>query len=228
MSPEYRTESRLGPLARDRFRKAGMFASLALVLAASAVSPAAAAAQSIGNRVSTSSRAGGAGGECQDGVHLDKLKGLLQSLWGSDHDCAQGVTGATGAIGATGPKGDTGATGGTGPKGDTGATGSPGVGTPGPQGATGPTGPSGLSGFQREVVDGALFGPGSSGDAEAQCPAGKVATGGGYSAGDVVRITSSRPLADGTGWLVQGVNQSPTPGDMRSITAWVSCYDAAT
>ncbi|MGW3493856.1 hypothetical protein [Streptomyces sp. NPDC001020] len=33
MGPEFRTTSLFGPLARDRFKKAGMLGSLALVMA---------------------------------------------------------------------------------------------------------------------------------------------------------------------------------------------------
>ncbi|WP_167458946.1 MULTISPECIES: hypothetical protein [Streptomyces] len=40
MSPANRTTSLLGPVARDRFRKAGVLASLALIMATGVVSPA--------------------------------------------------------------------------------------------------------------------------------------------------------------------------------------------
>lgn len=56
MSPEYRTSSLLGPLARERFKKAGMVTSLTLVMAAGVVSPAVAAAQNVSNREALTSR----------------------------------------------------------------------------------------------------------------------------------------------------------------------------
>jgi hypothetical protein len=49
MSPEFRTTSLLGPLARERVKRTGMVTSLALVVAAGVASPVAAAVQGMGN-----------------------------------------------------------------------------------------------------------------------------------------------------------------------------------
>lgn len=99
MKTEFRTATRLGPLSRRApWISGGLIASLALTLAAGVVSPAAAAAQSTGNRVSTLSRVGGGGDECQDGGHHDRPKGLFQSFLGGDGDCGQGGTGPSGHI----------------------------------------------------------------------------------------------------------------------------------
>jgi len=117
MSPEYRTRSLLGPLARDRFKKAGMTASLALVLAASVSSPAVAAARGTGDHATGASRySSGGKDKCkQQGPH----RVTLSTAQGGKDNC-QGPTGPTGP---TGPIGPTGATGPTGPQGNTGPTG---------------------------------------------------------------------------------------------------------
>lgn len=115
MSSDKRTRSPLGPVPRrDKWKARGTIVSLALVLAAGVVSPAAAAAQSMGERVSASSGPGGGD---------DKCEGL--SILG-DRDRCRGGTGPTGATGATGPAGatgPTGATGATGPAGEDGISG---------------------------------------------------------------------------------------------------------
>jgi hypothetical protein len=116
-----------------------------------------------------------------------------------------GAQGPRGDTGAQGPKGDTGA---QGPKGDTGAQGP--KGDTGPQGAQGPTGPAGgLSGY--EVVRGATVSDAAgSYRAVANCPAGKVALGGGGSQGSADwYLDDSKPQANGAGWEVQ---YSPGPG----------------
>ncbi|MFG2373593.1 hypothetical protein ACGFY9_19220 [Streptomyces sp. NPDC048504] len=139
MNPEFPTSSPLGPLARDRFRKAGTLASLALVLAAGVASPAAAAARSVTDQPKAA--AGRGGDHCKPNHHH---KSRVTEAGGKG-DCK----GPTGPTGPKGPKGDMGATGATGPKGPTGATGATGAqGQPGLPGATGPTGPTGPQGAQ--------------------------------------------------------------------------------
>ncbi|MET7488808.1 hypothetical protein [Streptomyces sp. NPDC005538] len=127
-SPEFRTAA-LGPLARDRFKKAGMVASLGLVLAAGAVDPAAAAARSVTDGAPAAT--GHGGDHCKPGHHHK----TAATEAGGKGDCKgptgpTGPKGATGATGPTGPAGVTGPTGPTGPQGDHGST--------GPTGATGP------------------------------------------------------------------------------------------
>ncbi|SPF02954.1 hypothetical protein [Streptomyces sp. MA5143a] len=117
----------LGPLARDRFKKAGIMASLALVMAAGVVSPATAAARAVAERPRVTA-APDKGDECKPSQHKPKPHHRLSPT--GDKDLCKGPTGptgpkgATGATGATGPAGPTGA---TGPAGPTGATGSPGA-----------------------------------------------------------------------------------------------------
>jgi hypothetical protein len=129
MSPDSRTTSPFGPLARDAFRKAGMVASLALVLAAGVASPATAAARAVTGQAVTADPSGG-----------DKCK--------NDHPRAGDGTSASGGKeckGPTGPTGPQGATGATGPTGATGATGA--------TGTQGPTGPCvEIDGFQDQQV----------------------------------------------------------------------------
>ncbi|MDQ0990899.1 hypothetical protein [Streptomyces sp. V3I7] len=120
MSPEHRTTSLLGPLARDRFKKAGMLTSLALVLAAGVVSPAAAAARSMPDGHAPVARHYG-GDHCkEDKPGKSLLDSRAEAGGGDGKDECKGATGATGPKGNTGA---TGATGDTGPKGDTGGTG---------------------------------------------------------------------------------------------------------
>ena len=137
MSPEFRT-SPLGPLARNRFRKAGMVASLALALAAGAAGPATAAARSMTEHVNAA--AGNGGGDCKPHHHH---KSQATEAGGKDH--CKGPTGPTGPTGPKGDKGDTGPAGPTGPKGDTGPSGGP-AGPTGPKGDTGAAGPTGPAG----------------------------------------------------------------------------------
>ena len=93
-----------------------------------------------------------------------------------------GVTGTAGAQGMTGPKGDPGAQGVTGPQGDPGPQGAAGAqgpqGAPGPQGDPGPQGAPGLSGYEIVTSD-SMFDSSSTKLLSADCPAGKVALGGG-------------------------------------------------
>ena len=140
MNPEFPTSSPLGPLARDRFRKAGMVASLALVLAAGVAAPATAAARSVTDRPRAA--AGNGGDHCKPNHHH---KSRVTEAGGKG-DC-KGPTGPTGPKGPKGDKGATGATGPTGPTGPTGHTGATGTqGVTGATGATGPTGPTGATG----------------------------------------------------------------------------------
>ncbi|MFF8189687.1 hypothetical protein ACF05L_02115 [Streptomyces bobili] len=126
MSPDSRTTSAFGPLARDAFRKAGMVASLALVLAAGVASPATAAARAVPGQAVTADPSGG-----------DKCK--------NDHPRAADGTSTSGGKECKGPTGP------TGPMGATGATGAT-----GPQGPTGPAGATGrcveIDGFQDQQV----------------------------------------------------------------------------
>ncbi|MFF1263488.1 MULTISPECIES: hypothetical protein [unclassified Streptomyces] len=140
MSPEYRSPSLLGPLARDRFRKAGMVASLALVLAAGVLSPAGAAAQTVARHASEASRHGG-----DDHCKGDSSRSHRPLGVEANGDNGKGDGECKGATGATGAKGDTGATGATGLKGDTGATGATGL--KGNTGATGKAGANGINGI---------------------------------------------------------------------------------
>ena len=116
------------------------------------------------------------------------------------------VTGAQGATGPQGPKGDTGA---QGPKGETGAQGP--KGDTGAQGVQGPTGPTGVALSGYEVVRGPTTSNArGSYRIYANCPAGKVAIGGGGSQGSANwYLDDSRPQAGGAGWEVE---YSPGPG----------------
>lgn len=140
----------------------------------------------------------------------------------------QGLKGDKGDVGATGPQGERGLQGEAGPtglqgtQGETGATGSAGPAGPqgqkGDAGPTGPAGPAGAQGPPGQVSSGLLavreegavrrLGLFDSGSATAECPAGWVATGGGFRIfGErlfLPVITSSRP-GDGESWSVSGV-----------------------
>ncbi len=144
MSPEYRTGSLLGPLARDRFKRAGMVTSLALILAASVAGPATAAARGVSDHTAQASRySGGDKDKCKNEGSKHRADAATQD----GKDKCKGPTGPTGprappeppapratpvpraspatsarrvprsprAMGATGPKGDTGAPGAPGP-----------------------------------------------------------------------------------------------------------------
>lgn len=90
----------------------------------------------------------------------------------------QGATGPAGETGPVGPQGEQGSKGDTGPGGPQGA--------PGTNGKDGADGTNGVSGFERVTIVGEPLGGGNANlqaDAAtttAQCPAGKVALGGGY------------------------------------------------
>ncbi|WP_305729231.1 hypothetical protein [Streptomyces sp. yr375] len=116
-----------------------MVASLAVVLAAGVISPAAAAARTVTDRAEAQAPA--PGDKCKPGHHPSRAVET-----GGKENCKgpKGPTGPKGPKGEKGPKGDKGATGATGPKGATGATGP--TGAPGMQGVTGGTGPTGATG----------------------------------------------------------------------------------
>lgn len=97
----------------------------------------------------------------------------------------QGATGSTGPAGATGPQGDPGVTGpagAKGDKGDVGLQGPPGAdgaaGLKGDTGLQGNPGPAGISGYE-VVTSASAFDSSATKLLAADCPAGKVALGGG-------------------------------------------------
>ncbi|MGW3289940.1 hypothetical protein ACWDR3_35390 [Streptomyces sp. NPDC001002] len=145
-SPEFRT-ALLGPLARDRFRKAGLVASLALVLAAGVADPTAAATRSVTENARAT--AGNGGDHCKPGhPHESRTPGQKTNCKGPTGPTGpRGPRGPKGEQGDRGPRGEKGATGPQGPTGATGPQGQPGQpGTPGPTGPAGPTGPQGDQG----------------------------------------------------------------------------------
>ncbi|MFI1352956.1 collagen-like protein [Streptomyces sp. NPDC020898] len=151
MSPEYRTRSLLGPLARDRFKRAGMATSLALILAASVAGPAAAAARGVSDPTAGTSRySGGDKDKCKNQGSKHRADSATQN--GKDK-----CKGPTGPTGPTGPKGNTGATGATGSQGEPGDTGP--TGPPGAMGATGPKGDTGAPGAPGPCSDIDAFHP---------------------------------------------------------------------
>lgn len=150
---------------------------------------------------------------------VDIAAATLSSLRG-----ARGPVGAQGPRGAVGPQGAAGAQGAAGPQGATGPQ--------GPQGAAGPTGPAGadggLAGY--EIVTGsavAISGTDFDVATSVNCPAGKVATGGGVTlgnrAGGVVMLESS-PTALGAGWAVTVGNLSSDP---NTATPYAICANTA-
>ncbi|MET9898323.1 hypothetical protein [Streptomyces sp. NPDC006446] len=145
MNPESRTTPLLGPPGRDRFKRAGVVASLALVMASGVVGPATATAGGVADRATP---APNGGDKCKPRPHHEH-RALPDERadgrnWCKGPTGPRGPKGATGATGALGPVGHTGATGPTGPRGEPGATGAPGLlGATGPQGQTGATGATG-------------------------------------------------------------------------------------
>ncbi|MEU9268041.1 hypothetical protein AB0E04_21670 [Streptomyces sp. NPDC048251] len=162
MRPEFGPYSLLGPVARHRCKRAGMVASLAVILAAGVISPAAAAARSVTDRVQAELPS--PGGKCKPGHHKpDHHKPRAVEAGGKDK--CKGPTGPTGPKGPKGPKGDHGVTGATGPTGPTGATGATGAdgadGIDGIDGATGATGATGTDGI--DGIDGVTGATGATG-----------------------------------------------------------------
>ncbi|MFD9463487.1 hypothetical protein [Streptomyces sp. NPDC060027] len=151
MNPESRTTPPLGPPARDRFKRASVVASLALVMASGVVGPSTATAGSVADRATPAPYGGD---KCRPGPH-HKHRALPDERPDGRHWCEgptgpRGPRGATGATGAVGPTGHTGRTGPAGPAGRTGPAGHTGrtgaTGAVGPTGHTGATGPQGARG----------------------------------------------------------------------------------
>ncbi|MFE6825860.1 hypothetical protein [Streptomyces sp. NPDC057690] len=157
MRPQFGPYSLLGPVARLRCKRAGMVASLAVVLAAGVISPAAAAARNVTDRAEAAELPS-PGGKCKPGHHKHEHH-KPRAIEAGGKDKCKGPTGPTGPKGPKGPRGDHGATGATGPTGPTGATGADGAdGIDGIDGATGATGADGVDG-----LDGATGATGATG-----------------------------------------------------------------
>ena len=124
----------------------------------------------------------------------------------------QGPKGERGEPGAAGANGEPGAAGAKGEPGAAGAKGDP--------GAPGAQGDPGVSGY--EIVQGAsnAINAGAGGGAVADCPAGKKALGGGYSAGYLLTATLSQPYLDGDGWYVYAKNAGAAQGH---VLAYAVC-----
>ncbi|SEC49287.1 Collagen triple helix repeat-containing protein [Nocardioides exalbidus] len=147
----------------------------------------------------------------------DVADGSLAAKDFADGQLPAGATGPAGPAGTTGPTGPAGATGVTGPAGATGPRGAD-----GPQG---PVGPAGVSGYQ--VVRGTTVSSNGSYTAQALCPTGKKAIGGGGSQAQYMWfLDDSKPLSDGTGWQVEYSPgpSAPTPGFGE---AWVVCVNVS-
>ncbi|GIF49541.1 hypothetical protein DFJ67_4818 [Asanoa ferruginea] len=103
-------------------------------------------------------------------------------------------------------------------------------GAPGPRGPAGPAGPAGLTGVGQSVPNSGSI-PANSSDTPvtANCPAGMVATGGGFlENSNFVRVLASRPNPQSgagpfTGWTVNFANSS---GQVGTGSAYVLCYTA--
>jgi hypothetical protein len=134
----------------------------------------------------------------------------------------QGPIGPQGPVGPEGPVGPDGAPGPAGPEGEQGEQGEPGP--TGPQGAQGPAGPSGISGYElvHVQVENAFI---SNGEIlYANCPAGKVVTGGGFIVSPMTgRVENNQPMPDGSGWHVEVVNLGASS---PWVSAWAICVDA--
>lgn len=142
----------------------------------------------------------------------------------------RGPRGAAGAPGAVGAAGVPGSTGTPGPQGVPGPAGPQGV--PGPAGPQGQSGSNGLQGpaggFDPAKVS-YVTGPevtvpaGEEGGAEASCPSGATAIGGGflwiYATEGLVGETSG-PLEDGSGWSAAIVNDAP---EDAIVSAYAVC-----
>jgi hypothetical protein len=139
-----------------------------------------------------------------------------------------------GQPGSPGPKGDTGAPGAPGAKGDTGAPGAKGdpgpqgePGAPGAKGDTGAPGANGVSGYQ-VVTASTQIAAGTEIVGTIPCPAGKQATGGGWTTGDNaadVNVVGSGPTSDGVAWTGGMFNSGTTS---HSLTLSVICITAPT
>jgi Collagen triple helix repeat (20 copies) len=142
----------------------------------------------------------------------------------------RGAVGAQGAAGAPGANGAPGVNGAPGAQGATGAPGPQGVpGPPGPQGQSGANGLQGPAGGFDPAKVSYVTGPevtvpaGEEGGAEALCPAGATAVGGGflwiYATEGLVGETSG-PLEDGSGWSAAILNDAP---DDAVVSAYAVC-----
>jgi hypothetical protein len=114
-----------------------------------------------------------------------------------------------------------------GPRGAAGPSGAPGAqGPAGPTGAAGAQGPAGVNRLQ--YAFGGLLELCAAGDpscdvgySEAVCPAGMVATGGGYEYGDLrptdTVVTYNSSNADGNGWVVEVINKAAAAMDFYAV-----------
>lgn len=134
-------------------------------------------------------------------------------------------TGPQGPPGPVGPQGAQGDPGPAGPQGDPGPA--------GPQGDPGPAGADGLGGYETVTVSEEVAPFEASGLAVAQCPAGKVATGGGGSTvfTTAAALTGAGPSiydSDGrvVGWAVSAREIGLGTLDTWSVRATVICVDA--
>ena len=129
----------------------------------------------------------------------------------------QGPVGPVGPAGATGPAGPAGPQGVPGPTGPTGAT-----------GATGPQGPAGFSGYVRVEGDVPITDATAVKVAFAQCPAGKVVIGGGYTISespDIIVARLNGPLEEtNTWWTVQA--ERMTGSSEWTLRAYAFCATA--
>ena len=137
----------------------------------------------------------------------------------TEHELTWGTQGPAGPPGPVGPEGPPGPAGPEGPQGAAGPAGPQGVqGSEGPQGLQGPAG--GLSGVAIVTSEWQRL-PGGGGEvrgATAECPTGKVATGGGhqFTADADVLVVRSGPSSGGT-WDVWAVNRSSWSTSLRAF-----------
>lgn len=168
-----------------------------------------------------------------------KSGGTLRVIDSSVTTCKSSETSlAWNQVGQQGPQGIPGAQGETGPQGASGPQGAQGTqgiqGPPGEQGAQGEPGIGGVSGVEKVIGDQVTIASGERDTASASCPAGKVATGGGYFAtkdlisvldDPAVLVDSSAPTVDSppTGWFASALNGT---GDSIRLRAFAICVTA--
>jgi len=152
----------------------------------------------------------------------------------------QGIPGTPGAPGPIGPQGVQGEPGPTGPTGRPGVPGPQGMqGIPGPQGVPGPQGAPGLSGYEIVTVD-SEFDSSATKVLVADCPAGKVALGGGADifpsladpnreTAPVVLRASSPSIGNGVpaGWFAQVSEIAPYTFPWH-MTVYAVCANVTT
>ena len=157
----------------------------------------------------------------------DFAAGVLPA--GTKAEAAAGAQGPRGEAGPQGPQGDAGPqgpqgeTGPQGPKGDTGPQGP--QGPQGPAGPQGPRGAPGLSGY--EVISSDSNGTGELHIANAQCPAGKVMIGGGFSTigvdeDDDVEVRASYPSVSQRYWQSSVIYEGGG-GDSWTLRSYAVC-----